>query len=61
VPITPAPAERFAVGALHAAEIDAAGGEHLQLVHRVIRADDADESHRREVAGRRGEEGPGAA
>ena len=55
VPVARAPAEALPLGALQPREVDAALAQRLELVHRVVAPDDADELHRPEVAGRRGE------
>src|SRR5439155_7184971 len=61
VAIATAPAERVTGGLLEPGHVDAACAERLELLHRVVVADDSDELHRRQVARRGGEEDARAA
>ena len=61
VPIAAAPAERVARRLLQPRHVHAARPQRLELLHRVVVADDADELHGRQMARRGGEEGAGAA
>ncbi len=59
VSIAAAPAKGCPLRPLEPRQIDRPRREGLlELVDRIVRSDDADELHRREVAGRRREEGP---
>ena len=56
VAVAAAPAERLARRLLESRHVHAARAQRLELLHRVVVADDADELHGREVARRRREE-----
>ena len=53
--VAAAPAEGLALGGLETGEVDAAGLQRRELLHRVVAADHADELHAGLVRGRGGE------
>jgi hypothetical protein len=54
VPIPPPPPKRRALRLFEPREVDPSFGERLQLVERIVGADDTDQLHGRQVTRRRG-------